>query len=251
MMWKIRKSPKMIRTILHHLPRKMSRTEVQAHGFTWEKNLLQNIYGATEEEIKTCPYTNKMDCPAALNRKDGCDLSIKTTCSAQSVCMADCLRIFDAVHSGSPFHMVVVQYNQDDNTQTKRLVRVTEVDLTNSTVALFGSLTREQIEELDKAVKAVPQKRKPTQEEYDHMYGIRDRLQPLSGAIHLDIKCNSTQSRLQCSFNRFPTFLEKNPSRIVATSTTSEFRGGKILTEVSSGRRVFKKSLSSTPPDMS
>jgi hypothetical protein len=222
---------------------KMSRNEVQAHGFTWEKELLHNVYGATVEEIKSFQYTSKMDLPAPLNRKDGCDVSIKTTCSPHSICMADCLRIYDAVSSGIPFHMTVVQYTQDDSTQTKHLVSITEVDLTSSKQELFGSLTRGEIEELQLAVKAVPHKRKPTEEEYAHMYGIRDRLQSLSGAIRLDIKCNSTQSRLQCSFNHFQTFLEKNPLRIVARSTTGEFRGGHIVTELKSGRRVFKKKV--------
>ena len=217
------------------------RKEVQLHGFSWEKEILRNVFGVTEAELKEIKYTSKMDLPAHINRLDNCDVSIKTSCSQNVVCMADCLRVFDAVSSGKPIHMVVIYYLQDDTSNTKKIINITEVDLTDSRDLLFGTLTRCQIEELDKLVKSVPQKRKPTEEEYNNMYSLRDSLQNLSGAIHLDIKCNSTQSRLQCSFNRFQQFVEKNPLKIVAKSNTNEFRGGTITTEITSSRRVFKK----------
>ncbi len=215
--------------------------EVQKHGFTWEKDLIQNVYGATMEELKAIKYTNKMDLPSSLNKKDQANLSIKCSCSPNAVCMADCLRIYDAVTSGEPYHMTVIHYNQNDEVQTKKIKRITEVNLTNSGECLFGTLQRNQIAELDACVKQVPQKRKATDEERARMYFLRDKLQEQSGAIHLDIKCNSQQSRLQCSFNHFEEFLKKNPERIVAQSNTSEFRGGRIQEEIASPRRTFKR----------
>jgi len=213
-----------------------STMEVHSHGFIWEKELLR-IYGATSEEIDHIPYTSKMDLPAELNRMDHCDVSIKTTCKKNMVCMADCLRIFDS--SQHTTHMTVVLYQQRDS--IKHVISITEVDLSQSRAILFGSLTREALYELDQLVKSIPQKRRPTVEERQRMYTLRDLLQAQSGAIHLDIKCNSQQSRLQCSFNHFQTFLEKYPMRIVAQSNTSEFRGGVISTHLVSARRVFKR----------
>ena len=217
-----------------------TRTEVQAHGFSWEKELMRNVYGATQEELDQIGYTNKMDLPFSLNRLGSYDVSVKTTCKANSVCMADCLRVFDAVSSGSRIHMAVITYTQHDEI-SKRVQSILEVDLTNSKEALFGTLTRSQIEELVALVKAVPQKRSPTEEEYNRMYALRNSLQPLSAAIHLDIKCNSQQSRLQCSFNKFQEFLKKNPERIIAHSTDNVFRGGSITREIPSGRRTFNR----------
>jgi hypothetical protein len=219
--------------------KKMPTNEVHAHGFSWEKELLRNVYHATDEEMTTIRYTSKMDLPSEYNRLEPCDISIKTTGSKNAVCMADCLRVFDAVSSGLPFHLVVVQYNQTPN--TKQVSHICEIDLTNSHNLLFGSLSRSQIEELDKSVKSVPQKRKPSPDEYNHMYSIRNTMQPMSGAIHLDIKCNSTQSRLQCSFNQFQKFIQENPQRIIATSSTNQFRGGTIVSELVSSRRMFKR----------
>jgi hypothetical protein len=217
------------------------RKEVQAHGFSWEKELITKVYGATLEELKGIKYNSKMDLPSALNRLDSCDVYVKTSCRVNAVCMADCLRVYDAVNSGKPIHLVVILYKQDDTTNTKKISSIIEVDLTNSRDLLFGTLTRSQIEELDKAVKSIPQKRKPTDEEYKNICSIRDRLQENSGAVHLDIKCNSTQSRLQCSFNHFQTFVQKNAPRVIAKSNTNEFRGGVISGEIKSSRRVFKK----------
>jgi len=220
--------------------------EVQKHGFTWEKELLHNVYGATTEEMQAIPYTNKSDLPGALNRlTPGCDISVKTSGNLNAVCMGDAIRVFDAVLSGHLLHMTAVHYTQNDETKTKKVLHITEVDLTASSAELFGTVTRAQLEELDLAVKSVPPKRVPTPEEYAHMYAIRDALQVNSGAMHLDIKCDKTQSRLQCSFNRFRAFLEAHPSRIVARSDTHEFRGGSITAEISSGRRALKKK---TPP---
>jgi hypothetical protein len=210
-------------------------TEVQSHGFYWQNDILMNVYGCTSEELEENKYNSKFDLEASKNHLDHCDLSVKTTCNQNAVCMADCLRVYDMVSSGKPIHMVVIYYIQKED--MKHVYSIVEVDLTNSCDLLFGHLTRIQIEELDQLVKSVPQKRKPTKEEYDKMYSLRDSFK--TNAIHLDIKCNSTQSRLQCSFNRFQTFLEQYPLRIVSKSNTNEFRGGIISSQLKSYRRKF------------
>jgi hypothetical protein len=211
--------------------------ETQAHGFTWEKDLIQHVYGATDAEMKTIGYTNKIDLPASLNRLDHVDVSMKTTGTKHTVCLGDCLRFYDSVCNGK-IHMTVIHYLQQSD--TKCLDTITEINLTESVQELFGTLTRPELEELDTLVKAVPQKRSPTPEERTNMYSLRDSLQQKSAAIHLDIKCNSQQSLLQCSFNRFQTFLAEHPARIVATSKTGAFRGGQIATSILSKRRTFR-----------
>ena len=215
--------------------------EVQSHGFVLEKQILHNVFDATVIELKEIKYNSKNDLPAELNRLGNYDISVKTSGNKNSVCMADCLRVFDSVNSQKPIHIVVVQYEQNHSSNTKKISTITEIDLTNSTFLLFGTLSRFDIEKLDKLVKSVPQKRKPTQDEHKKMYSLRDSLQKLSGAIHLDIKCNSTQSRLQCSFNRFQLFIEKNPNIIIAKSNTNVFRDGIISSEIISHRRCFNK----------
>ena len=216
-------------------------SEVQKHGFIWQKELQMNVYGATEDELKNIPYTSESDLPRALNRKDDVNLSIKTTGSENAICMGDCIRVYDAVSSGNPHHMTVVLYKQCDDKKT--LASIIEVNLINSVKLLFGSITKDQLLTLDKAVKAVPRSRSPTPEEHKHMYSIRNSLLPMSGAIYLNIKCDSKQSRLQCSFNRFQKFLKENPDRIIEQSTSGSFRGGNVLEVIESGSRVFTKTV--------
>lgn len=216
-------------------------SEVQKHGFVWEHELKRNVYGATEEELARNLYTAKIDLPAEWNHKDGVDVSIKTTGSQNVVCMADCLRIYDEVSSGKPLHLTVVTYKQNDATHTKTITNIVEIDLTSSVTELFGTLTRAELEELDRAVKAVPKGSSPSKEMKDSLQSLQASLQKKSGAIYMNIKCDSkSQRRLQCSFNHFQTFLKEHPSRIIAQSTSAEFRGGRLTETISSGRRTLK-----------
>jgi hypothetical protein len=211
---------------------------VQQHGFSWEREILR-IYGATDAEMATISYTAATDLPAAYNRLNQCDLSVKTTGSANTVCMGDALRIYDAA-AESDKHMIVIHYRQSGT--NKHVVSITEVDLSDARAALFGDLTRDDIAALDRAVKAIPHGRSPTAEEKAALQHQQRSLQARSGAIYLNIKCDSkAQRRLQCSFNRFQDFLTANPGRVVAHSDSNSFQGGVITAAIPSSVRVFKK----------
>lgn len=224
------------------------RKEVQSHGFTWELDLLTSVYGASLDELRLCgvKYTSKFDLPACLNRRGDYSVSVKTSSSMRTVCMADALRLFDICESGERWSLVVVHYVQNDLDKVKHLRQIVEVDLTGTRRELFGTLTREQIARLDAEVKKVPQRRRPTAAEHELMYALQRELQPHSAAIYLNIKCNSTQSRLQCSFNKFDDFIREYPSRIIAQSNTGEFRGNRVIEQVMSGRRILKKCATNT-----
>ena len=212
--------------------------EVQKHGFRWEKEML-HIFGATEEEIKSIPYTCHVDLPAKYNRLGRYPLSIKTSSSKGTICMADAIRLYDAVSSRNRLHLILIRYKQKAN---KKIVSsIIEFDLTDSVKELFGELTRSQLKHLDDTVKKVPQNRKPTVEEHATMYSIKKELQLKSGAISLAIKCNSTQSRLQCAipYKKYEALIQ-NTERVIASSQTHEFRGGYISEEIESSKRVFK-----------
>jgi hypothetical protein len=223
--------------------------EVQKHGFIWEKEIICNIYGATNEEVKNIKYNSQYDLPAKYNRLDNCNISVKTTKITSphkktTVCMADCLNLFDTVSSGQPIHMVVIHYIQETS-NTKKIKKIIEIDLTYSHDLLFGTITRSQIEELDKAIKSVPTKRRITKQESKKLKSMRDFLHETRGAIYLNIKIDSKyQRRLQCSFNDFDEFVEKNPTKILAKSNTNKFRGGEISSQIISETRKFNKKKS-------
>ena len=210
----------------------------QAHGFTWERDLLTKVYQAPESELATLSYTAKNDLPAAMNRRDpGVAVSVKTSGNPKSVDMGSALRIFDAVSSGEKLHMTVIFYAQEDTT-TKRIREIIEVDITDAREPLFGSLGRSDVEALDAVVRAVPQKRSPTAEEHAAIYSLQPALNKRAGAIQLRPKCDSQQSRLQCSFNHFDTFLATHPTRVIHRGIAADFRGASIQETISSTRRV-------------
>ena len=211
--------------------------EVQKHGFIWEQELATKVYGATEEELKAIGYTAVHDLPLRLNKLDSVNVSFKTSCAPNTICMGDALRLFDSVTSGENLHLTVLHFEQVG--EEKHLKSIVQVDLTASKELLFGNLIREHIEELDKLVKKVPQKRPPSAEEHLAMYTLRNTLKCPS--ILLNIKCNSQQSRLQCSFNGFQKFLSENPGRIIAKSQGNVFRGQAIISAIKSGKRIFNK----------
>lgn len=215
------------------------RGPVQRHGFSLQDRLLRDVYGATAAELRAIPYTAVHDLPARLNRLDGCGVSVKTSKSLNTVCMADCLRLFDWSGGRERVHMTVLFYRQLE--RTKRVVSAVEVDLTGSRRLLFGGVSRAQLAKLDALVKAVPQGRRPTPAEHAAMYAMRNSLQRKMGALQLNIKCNSTQSRLQCSFNRFQRFLSRNGRRVVARSRGGSFRGVRCCFEVASRPRAFRR----------
>jgi hypothetical protein len=212
---------------------------VQSHGFIWEKEILMNVYGANETELKKIKYNSKVDLPAEFNRLDLCDIQVKTSGDLNTVCMADCLRLYDVVGSANPLHLVVIHYTQKGS--QKIVGSIVEVDLASSREILFGSLTREEISDLIATIKSVGQNKKPTESERAVMYEAKGKLEAKSGVIRLDIKCNSTQSRLQCSFNRWKKFLVDHKDRIIAASDDHNFRGGTISSPIDSPQRVFKR----------
>jgi len=213
--------------------------EVQAHGFLWEHQLKTRVYGATTDEVGKIPYTSPFDLPVAMNRKTAANLSVKTT-KSNTICMGDALRVFDEVSTKESLHLAVVHYAQETPT-TKKVKGIIEVNLTDSQALLFGTATRADIEALDRLIKSVPQNRKPTPAEHAAIYALQKSLKTKLKGIYLNVKCNSTQSRLQCSFNKWATFIAANPDRVVAKSTSAALHGGSIDETIESTPRQFKK----------
>jgi hypothetical protein len=228
--------------------------EVQSHGLIWEKEMLRNVYRATQEEIDSIGYTSGVDLPSQYNRLDNCNLSIKTTCRKHSVCMADCLRLYDLL-DGVNYHMVDIRYNHDDKTATKNIDSITEIDLTNKRSLLFGTVTRDQLKELDDEIKRIPKNQKrseQSEQKYKHLLtSLRAQITKSSGKIQLNPKIDSgSQRRLQCTINykKFQELIEENPIIVISKSISNDFRGGSITKQIPSSRRTLKKKGSLSEP---
>ncbi len=210
-------------------------TEVQAHGFTWEKEILSKRYGADTETLSKISYTSKYDLPAAYNPADPTlNVSVKATGSPSKVDMGDALRIYDAVSSGERIHMWVVNYKQEGESKKVRDLKC--VDLTGAKEALFGGLTRDEVAAVDSRVKAVPKGAAPDLATKTAYKDSAKTANSKSGALILNPKVDSkTQRRLQCSFNHFDEFVAAHPERLVGGPAPS------LTEELASSKRTFKK----------
>ena len=227
--------------------------EVQAHGKSWERELATGVFGLTSAEFEAISHTAIHDVPGELNRlTPGVSISVKTTCSPNSVGMGDPLRIFDTVYSAHPIHVVVIVYAQDCAANTKTVELIVEMDITGMGRELFGSLTRADLEELVRRIHAVPKElrgrviidgKKVSAPSAQRTAYLEKQVELLgkTGALFLNPKVDETNCRLQSSLNKFQKFLTDYPDRIIARSTDGNFRGAKISMVIESSQRKFTK----------
>jgi len=208
--------------------------EVQAHGFIWERSVLEGVYGIAGAQVGG--YTRTHDVSAEENRLDGVSVSIKTSGSS-SVDMGDARRVFDACSSGNPYYMLLIQYEQEE--EEKVLKSVSYIDLTASREKLFGDLSLEDISAMHEHLKTIPPGRASLDTRAE--YKLRSsELRKKTGAISLRPKVDSkNQRRLQCSFSNIETFCAANPGRLISRNTEGIFRGFQLLMRIPSGRRFL------------
>lgn len=200
--------------------------ENQRHGFLWESIIKSTVFGVDGKE----KYTAIHDIPRSRNTLNPNEnISIKTTGNSL-LCMGDALRVFeyepDVEHT-----CIVIQYVQRG--EEKVLTHVYELDLTQRDV-LWGSVTKQDIEELDRLVRSMPANRRDP--DIDKAITQKKReLNTKSGAIRFNPKIDSkTQRRLQCSIPLFASY-----RALIKTSTTEAIvRGIPIVASIAGGRRI-------------
>ena len=233
-------SKKLVNNIFKNIMFDGCKMEVQKHGFIIERSILTNCFEIPDSELNSINYTAKHDLPVNLN-KLGFNISCKSSVSLNSVCMGDPINVYDSVNNKyDPIHMICVFYEQHG--ETKKIIKTVEVNLTDTKELLFGSLTKDDLIKLKNIIKKVPIKSKPTYEEYKNMYDLRNELHGKCGILRLDIKCNSQNSRLQCSFNKFKDFIQNHPDKIIENNDSNVLRGKHFISELNSGVRIFNKS---------
>lgn len=217
-----------------------SKKEVQEHGFFWEKHILRNCFNITEDNLKSIGYTAKHDLPKELNT-EGFNISCKCSKSLNDVNMGDPIRLFDAVNNkDDSIHLIIFFWKQYKG--TKKVIKNYEIDITDQKDLLFGKITKDDLETLRNIVCKIPTKSKPSPEQHKTMYDLRNKLHEKKGALRLDIKCNSQQSRIQCTIHKFTEFIVEHSNLVISSNETNEFRG-KSIPDFHGGARVFNKKI--------
>jgi hypothetical protein len=237
----------------------MEDTCVQKHGKHWERQLAIGIYGLTEKQFKSISATAAHDIPGEFNRLErGVNVSVKSSCG-NTICMGDPKRIMRSLLDGEQIRLVVIRYRQEGD--EKRIVNLTELNITSMVRELFGNITLEQLTELERLIKSVPKDKQSsikingkkvvqTCEQRNAYLAYLAYLQSLGGGLlALNPKVGGGGApRLQCSLN-IEAFIRKHSGNVLYNGNPDGFkdRSG-VLTSVASGKRKFNKP--STPPDL-
>jgi hypothetical protein len=200
--------------------------ESQNHGFAWENEIKLAVFNMTEK----LSYTAVHDVPKEHNKLNNREnVSIKTTGSG-TVCMGSALRVFNYT-PGDAHTAIVLQYTQ--STTSKTLTNVYELDLDNR-AALWGSVTREDIEELDALVSSMPRGNVRNAALTAAITKKKKEMNSKSGVVRFNPKIDSkTQRRLQCSIPKFA-----NSSIVKVSTTGAVVRGIAINAVMQSARRI-------------
>lgn len=199
--------------------------ENQYHGFVWESEIKTKVFGITEESRYTATHD--------IDKSDE-TISIKTTGNG-TLCMGDALRVFE--YTPNVTHTcITVQYEQRET--HKVVTNVYELDLTNRAL-LWGNITKQDIEELDRLVRSMPAKiRDATIDKA--ITNKKKEMNAKSGVIKFNPKIDSkAQRRLQCSIPKFAGY----PALVKSSTTQPIVRGILIMSSILSGRRVRNRSV--------
>lgn len=221
------------------------RKESQAHGLTWEKDILHNSFRVPLYILDDRKKNAEFDLEAKYNKLvKGVNLSVKVS-GSNTINMGDCRRVYKEVASGIPIHLVVIQYKQVGN--KKKIFKITEFDLTGAKELLFGDIRFEDLEKLDKAIKSLPRCSTPKSTNKRSLRFMRDDIysqRSVRKSIRLNIKCTKQQRRLQFSIQNWAKFVADNRERVVLESTTNKFRKGFIRPALLSEQRKRKDKIS-------
>lgn len=215
--------------------------ESQEHGKLWEKDIGMNVYKASEQELKCIPYTSPFDIPRNINRIDSANISIKVT-GTNSIDMADIIRLYNAVNNpDEPYHMTVLFWEQI-NTETKKLKKIIEINLTNTKTLLFGTATLEDILLLVNYVKSIPKNGRTKEHTTTYLLMANELSSRCGGFIRYAPKVDSkSQRRVQGRLPNFTQFVEKNSDLVIAESNNNTFRGGTVKYEIAACPRLRQK----------
>ena len=100
--------------------------------------------------------------------------------------MSDCLSLYNKVNYIIKINLCIVFYKQKMN--TKILIKIIVIDLTNSIKLLFGSITYDELLNYSNLIKSIEKNKKITTNENEKLNKIQKELQHKSGAIKLNRK---------------------------------------------------------------
>lgn len=169
-------------------------TQSQSHGYTIEQQIVENIFNNEFVNNDTKPHDIEKNDNKYDNREN---ISIKCSVSDTIYC-GDCRRIINYDFGENNTIMMVFLKQVGDNKIIKEII---EIDYNKKLYDLFlGQAKKCEIEEYILEVKKIATNVKGLEAKKQFDY-IKEKKKIKTGLLNINPKVDSSQTRVQCSFN--------------------------------------------------
>ena len=226
-------------------------TGVQAHGKTWENQIIPMIVAPHNlAEAFSQPYTAEHDIPGHLNQySPDTHISIKVT-GRNQVDFGDAMRVIDVLGKvDERVEVIVVMYKQQGTQKIPE--KVIRFDFSKARDVLFGQGSETMAPELYAKISRLSEMLKHGEEYKELAKEVQTEMKENKSYMVLAPKKENKEKkrtgRLQISLSGFSKFIEENPE-LVLENNNCEVYGQQCLTVLESERREFKKKQTDISP---
>lgn len=215
-------------------------TQSQSHGLIWDSEIREKVFKLPKCINDTKKYD--IDCSDNIYCPDE-NVSIKTTCSANIDC-GDIQRFYNNDFTENKYtNIIIIIYKQDAN--IKKIIEIIEFKY-NEEIRnfLFGTITKEEIEEYNKYIKSIP--KGPVSPEIKTNYiKMKQALQSRHNMfVNISPKVDSkSQRRVQCSIPKIHDLFARFPSHVISRTDKATVKNVAITSMITSTKRIRNKKI--------
>lgn len=207
-------------------------TQSQGHGFIWENEIKEKVFGLNPLKNDTKKYDINFD-ENKFNQNE--NISIKTT-GNNSVAFADIIRFFNADFD-KKYTIILIKYSQSKD--YKNITEVLEIEYTEKIKKfLFGSITEKELSDYVDLIKSISHGKVPVNTKKNYKEIKKNLEKRFNMNITINPKVDSKkQRRVQCTISNINLILENFPESVIYRNNIPEIRGIKITQSLQSSRR--------------
>ena len=207
-------------------------TQSQAHGLFWDSEIRKKVFNLPECKNDTQKFDVLCN-NNIFNTKE--NISIKTSGNKNIDC-GDILRFYD--RDESDITIILVRYAQLDN--HKKITEIIEVNYTEALRdILFGSVTREILEEYVQQIKNIPNGNVSSECKKEYIQTKNHIQKQYNMKINISPKVDSKkQRRVQCSIPKIDELFYNYPQFIISKTNEHCIRCIQITPVIESTKRI-------------
>ena len=215
-------------------------TQSQSHGLVWDSEIREKVFKLPKCINDTKKYD--IDCSDNIYCPDE-NVSIKTTSSANIDC-GDIQRFYNNDFTENKYtNIIIIIYEQ--RADTKQIKEIIEFKY-NEEIRnfLFGTITKEEIEEYNKNIKSIPKGPVPQEIKINYIKAKQELQARHNMFINISPKVDSkSQRRVQCSIPKMHELFARFPSHIISRTDKAIVKNVAITSIIPSTKRIRNKKI--------